>query len=989
MHPIRLARPTNLACVATLLGGLAGPGMAAPAAPWLTLADDSGVQLKVNQVTVTAQGPFVRTVIDVALSNPFGGRPLAADVRLALQPHERLRGHALDVAGVLRAAVAVERVQARVTFEAIQRRNVDPALVEQDAGNAVRLRVFPVPAGGPQRLLRIELASLAERRACGWFAELPAGLSATAEQLTVNFIGHAAPQAQGLKLAQAKGEHTGTAKKQATPKPVSWCQPVAAGPAAAQAFTATVLGEPAQLVALPAASTTTPRTLPGDVEIVWDASLSMAQRPLARELALLRAYFHGRDATVRLQVLQHGQPSTHRTVPVRAGRTDVLESWLRAATADGATDLSDWVPHPTAAETLLFTDAVSTWPGGTRPQPQRPVVVVSAGAGADPIAAAALARHGGQWIVLEGQSDEQAARQLLSQGHRLVAGAADARGGWQMPSLVPQRGALWACHLGVAAAGPAGTLRSRTPDGRLQAVTPAGEPTEVADAAFWCATWQAEALQADPLRHRGAITRLGKALGLVTSETSLLVLESDADHVRHGVLPTDKDSPLFAQVQAALQRQALAKTERERRAQAQLRSAWQERRAWWEKDFPASKPPVPVSAAKVTSARPEVDTDPRAVAAERARAEASARETPRPAPVGMPAPAAAMALAPAPAPAAARVAGAAPPPPASPDSGNAPTTIALKAPRPNEPYTERLAQAANADDAYAIYLDLRPDYQQSPAFYLDVAERLFKLDDSVRAARVLSNIVELLPRQQAALRIVAYRLLQADQVGLATALLQAVQQLAPDEPQSHRDLGLALARMGDCQGAVDALARVANGAWDNRFADIGLVALAELNATAARCDRAPDRSAIDASLHDALPVGLRAVLTWDLNDTDIDLHVTDPNGETASYAKRATWQGGRMSRDFTAGYGPEEFVLKRPIPGIYKVEVHYFGSRAPVLSRGAVVQLALQAGFGTAKPQERTVVLRLKEAAGKTLVGSFEVGEGGQLAPAPASANRP
>jgi uncharacterized protein YfaP (DUF2135 family) len=198
---------------------------------------------------------------------------------------------------------------------------------------------------------------------------------------------------------------------------------------------------------------------------------------------------------------------------------------------------------------------------------------------------------------------------------------------------------------------------------------------------------------------------------------------------------------------------------------------------------------------------------------------------------------------------------------------------------------------------------------------------------------------------------------------------------------------LALARMGDCQGAVDALARVANGAWDSRFADIGVIALAELNATSARCDRAPDLSAIDAGLRDALPVGLRAVLTWDLNDTDIDLHVTDPNGEAASYARRATWQGGRMSRDFTAGYGPEEFILKRPIPGVYKVEVHYFGSQAPVLSRGAVVQVALQTGFGSAKPAERAVVLRLKEASGKTLVGSFEVSEGGRLSPT--SVDRP
>ncbi len=50
-----------------------------------------------------------------------------------------------------------------------------------------------------------------------------------------------------------------------------------------------------------------------------------------------------------------------------------------------------------------------------------------------------------------------------------------------------------------------------------------------------------------------------------------------------------------------------------------------------------------------------------------------------------------------------------------------------------------------------------------------------------------------------------------------------------------------------------------------------------------------------------LPIGLRATLSWDLNDTDIDLWVTDPNGERVYYGHRDSYQGGHISRDFTAG----------------------------------------------------------------------------------------
>ena len=55
------------------------------------------------------------------------------------------------------------------------------------------------------------------------------------------------------------------------------------------------------------------------------------------------------------------------------------------------------------------------------------------------------------------------------------------------------------------------------------------------------------------------------------------------------------------------------------------------------------------------------------------------------------------------------------------------------------------------------------------------------------------------------LRLIAYRLLQAQQLELAIPLLRQVLALSPDEPQSSRDLGLALARQGHAQAAVDRL----------------------------------------------------------------------------------------------------------------------------------------------------------------------------------------
>jgi uncharacterized protein YfaP (DUF2135 family) len=131
----------------------------------------------------------------------------------------------------------------------------------------------------------------------------------------------------------------------------------------------------------------------------------------------------------------------------------------------------------------------------------------------------------------------------------------------------------------------------------------------------------------------------------------------------------------------------------------------------------------------------------------------------------------------------------------------------------------------------------------------------------------------------------------------------------------------------------------------------------------------------DARLLRNLPLDLRAVMTWDADNTDIDLHVTDPNGEEAYYGRQLTYQGGRMSRDFTSGYGPEEFALRHAKPGTYTVQARFYGHRQQIVSSATTLMLRLTTGFGTPAQKDHDVVLRLSgQADRQVLVGSFEVG---------------
>merc|ERR1712232_1082580 len=73
-------------------------------------------------------------------------------------------------------------------------------------------------------------------------------------------------------------------------------------------------------------------------------------------------------------------------------------------------------------------------------------------------------------------------------------------------------------------------------------------------------------------------------------------------------------------------------------------------------------------------------------------------------------------------------------------------------------------------------------------------------------------------------------------------------------------------------------------------------------------------------------VGLVVWLGWDTDKTDIDLHVMEPNGNEVYYSNPRSELGGHLSKDFTQGYGPEVYLLKKTIEGEFKVRAKYYAS---------------------------------------------------------------
>ncbi|MEJ7912790.1 MAG: DUF2135 domain-containing protein [Chitinophagaceae bacterium] len=122
-----------------------------------------------------------------------------------------------------------------------------------------------------------------------------------------------------------------------------------------------------------------------------------------------------------------------------------------------------------------------------------------------------------------------------------------------------------------------------------------------------------------------------------------------------------------------------------------------------------------------------------------------------------------------------------------------------------------------------------------------------------------------------------------------------------------------------------------------------------------------------------MPVDIRVVLNWNMNDNDIDLWVTDPDGEKCFYSHAETKLGGRISDDFTDGYGPEQFLLKKAKKGKYKIEVDYYGSNSVKAAGKTTLFVEVFTNYGKINQQRKLITLQLDEDEEKDglYVGEF------------------
>ena len=307
-------------------------------------------------------------------------------------------------------------------------------------------------------------------------------------------------------------------------------------------------------------------------------------------------------------------------------------------------------------------------------------------------------------------------------------------------------------------------------------------------------------------------------------------------------------------------------------------------------------------------------------------------------------------------------------------SASKPSSIQLQAWLPNAEYLSALKKCETAQ-MYQKYLLLKKDYGTSPAFYMEVSDYFAEEGLEAESIRILSNLSELELENTDILRALANKLVERKNYALAISVFEKIVALKGEVPQFYRDLGMAYHLFGDEQKACETLYKVVQKKWDGRFDEVQQICLNDMNAIIAECERKKiklDLSGFDKKLIQNFDVDVRIILTWNTDDCDIDLWVTDKDGEKCFYGNRITRNGARMSRDFTQGYGPEEFCIKTAPGGKLKIEANYYGNHQQKVLQPVTVQAEVYTNFGSQNQKREVLTLQLNKVKGTFLIGEVE-----------------
>ncbi|MCY0968307.1 VIT domain-containing protein [Chryseobacterium wangxinyae] len=899
-------------------------------------------------------GNLATTTATYTFYNP-SSRILEGKLTFPLPEGVSVSGYALDINGKLRNAVPVPKERAKEVFESVERRNVDPGNIEKVEGNNFRTRIYPIPQNG-SRTVQITYHQELKNLASDYQYFLSFANATTIPRFSLNVSIHENTSVPKI-LENPDGSFT--FQKQGN----QWIAELRKDnftPHESLKITIPKINQSANVMFQKAGDNQSyfvasiamnfpvkEKTKSQKIAIIWDNSFSGSKRNRDKEIEFLNAYFNdNKDVSVSFILLNNTLEKTEDFI-VSSGNWSDLKNKILNIKYDGGTDFGALKEIPNVEEYLLFSDGISNF-GDLSIKFKKPLNSITSTPTSDFNTLKLLSsQSGGNFINLNEVDTDSA----LKTYKKLPVKFLGFKENPLIQDLFPT--------IGSVVNEPVNIFGISSPNlGKLIAIFSVGNEkyeipvdfnagSQVQNweiSQFW-AQRKINELELNSTQNRNEIKNISEQFGVVSKNTSLIVLEDINDYVRYKIRPPQE---LRAEYNKIVSQNKGRILEERRNLLSKAFDKTRELKTWWNTEF---KPLEEKKYPTISNQSARDTTDSReiqevvvvgALGIKKNQASSEAKMEERvPKPKGK---------------------------------------ITLVDVESKEEYMNEFKNLQSSEVIYQKYLENRSKYEKQISYYFDISKLLFKKGDKALSLKVLSTLAELDLENEELYKTIYYLLKQRGYYDKELWITQKILEWRPFDSQSHRDYALALVDNKKPQEALNVYKSLLYQEFTDEISvrDNGIeeILIMEIN-NILKQNQNVDGSKIDDRLKANLPVDIRVVINWNKDNTDIDLWVTDPRGEDCSYSHKSTQIGGRLSNDFTQGFGPEQFLLKKAIKGKYKIKTNFFGERQNMLSGPSTVMAEVYLYYSDGRQERKIAVFQSQkenkqERDSKILIGEFE-----------------
>jgi len=982
--------------------------------PEMSVKGEEAEKVRMNKLIVNVKvvGNIAYTTAEMHFFNS-GTRQMEAELIFPLPENVSVSRYAIDINGKMREAVPVNKSKGKQVFEAIEHRRVDPGLLEKVDGNNFRTRIYPLMPNGERTVIigyEEELSAFdKDNLSYQLVSRFPKKLDQF--EITVSVVGTAAApkvvENSGNQIAFSKWDQSFQAsiKKENYQPSEKLVFKIPLQQNIPGVVMQNVGGQYYFYGNTFIEGNKTAKKIPASIGLIWDNSLSCQNRDLKKELDLLDAYFQKiKNTKVTLYFLNYTFDRQQEYL-VSNGNWDALKAVLEKTKYDVVTRFSQ-LNFTGQDEYLFFTDGLSSLSENVLPKTKKRISIITSSVSADfAFLNYSSMQTGGNFVNLNQINTEAALDKLVNTNLKFLG----IKENLTVTDLFPIEGTSVSGNFSFSgiSLNPKNEITllfgyndEAVLEQKIAFDAAVQNTNDVNIEKIWAQKKIAN-LDFEYAKNAGEIELLGKKYGIITKNTSLIVLEDIRDYILYDIVPPAELRAEFDRIKKQEHDNNLAL---QKNNWESIESYFEGLNSWWKQNItykgqkiaskykykrmsvalrgeaeetikgdadavltidepvgagpvieivednnvvnsspPPSAPkvdrvqfvkPVVARANEVTEESPkrqeaksdemqdvasgyssfkksEVTSSSQLLTSESVSRDGDLSQALKGEAAGIEINSKSDT--------------------ASQnysvtdtiDSGNGET----KNWNPDRLYLKALAKAPR-EKQHDLYFELRKAQERNPSFYFDVAHFFYNQGDVKKALQVISNVADLGLENHQLYKTLTYTLRQWKSYDDALFAAKQVVKWREHEPQSLRDYALTLEDTGKNQEALDQLIKALEvnyyGEMGGHYEGVEDIILMDINRLIAE-HKGLNSDKLDKKYIVKMPVEIRIIMNWNQMDVDLDLHVIEPTGEECYFGHTSTAIGGRFSKDFTEGYGPEQYIIRNAAKGKYQIRTDYYG----------------------------------------------------------------